>query len=156
MITTIIITIIINLLRTIDSLFSTLRLSAISEQLVLTCLWLSPLLGPHNRLFIVLDYQLLLDGRPLVPLEGHILKKLPLHSCGRKWVILVFCRQTLSLSIGRFFVSMSDPVSSVWIFTKENSPSSTLSHNKWYLLCMFLVGEWYEAFLARCMTLWLA
>ena len=71
----------------------------------------------------------LVDCR-LPPTGGTYPNKLPLHSCGRKSVSPVFCRQTLSLSIGRFFVSMSDPLSSVWIFSRINSPSSSLSRNQ--------------------------
>ena len=46
----------------------------------------------------------------------------------------VLCRHTTSFSIGKPLVSMSDPFSSVWIFARTNSFSSTLSRNQWYLL----------------------
>ena len=46
----------------------------------------------------------------------------------------VLRRHTTSFSIGKTLVSMSDPFSSVWIFARTNSFSSTLSRNQWYLL----------------------
>ena len=42
----------------------------------------------------------------------------------------VFFRNTTSFSIDKILVSMSDPFSSVWIFAKTNSFSSTLSRNQ--------------------------
>ena len=86
---------------------------------------------------------------------GHIPNKLPLHSCGKESSSLVFCRQTVSLSISRFFVSMSDPLSSVWIFTRVNSPSFTFSRNLWYLLCICLVRNnkqrsWLDIWCSDC------
>ena len=71
-------------------------------------------------------------------------------------VSLVLCQQSLSLSSGRFFMSMSDPFSSVWIFTRVNSPSSTFSRSQWYLLCICLVREYYVAFFVKRMVHWLS
>ena len=62
--------------------------------------------------------------------EGQNHKKLPLHSCRGESSNLVLCRQTMILSIGRIFVRMSNPLSSVWIFTRVNSPSFTFSLNQ--------------------------
>ena len=53
-------------------------------------------------------------------------------------------------------MSMSDPLSLVWIFTRVNSPSSTFSYNQWYILCICLVWDWYATFLERCVELWLS
>ena len=41
-------------------------------------------------------------------------------------------RHAFSFSIDNTFVSISDPFSSVWIFTRANSFSSTLSLSQWY------------------------
>ena len=46
----------------------------------------------------------------------------------------ILFRHATSFSIDRIFVSMSDPFSSVGIFARTNSFSSTLSLNQWYLL----------------------
>ena len=92
----------------------------------------------------------------LLPQEEHIPNKHPLHSCGKESTSLVLCEQNLSLSISRFFMSLSDPFSLEWIFTRANSLSSTLSLNQWYLLFICLVREWYAPFLARRMELWLS
>ena len=46
----------------------------------------------------------------------------------------ILFRHATSFSIGKIFVSMSEPFSSVGILDRTNSFSSTLSLNQWYLL----------------------
>ena len=56
--------------------------------------------------------------------------KLPLHSGMGYWTSLTLCRHAFSFFVDNTFISMSDPFSTVWIFIRANSFSSTRSRSQ--------------------------
>ena len=68
-------------------------------------------------------------------------KKLPFYSGMGYFVSPTLCWHTFSFSVGSTFVNIFNPFSSIWIFDRTKSFSSTLSLRQWYLLWICLVLE---------------